>query len=134
MASFNKVILMGRITSAPEVKQTANGTSVVNVSLAVDRGFGEDKKTDFIPVVFFGKIADTIGKYTNKGSSILVSGQLQTNSYEDKAGNKRTTFEVFAAEFAFCEAKASDTTKSSSESQSRSTVKFEPVDDDDCPF
>lgn len=133
MASYNKAILMGRITSAPEVKQTANGTSVVNVSLAVDRGFGEDKKTDFIPVVFFGKIADAIGKYTNKGSSILVSGQLQTNSYEDKAGNKRTTFEVFATEFAFCEAKASGSANPSAESQSGSTAKLEPVGDD-LPF
>lgn len=109
--AYNSITLMGRITSVPEVKQTASGTSVVNISLAVDRSFGEDKKTDFIPVVFFGKIADTIGKYTEKGSMILVGGRLQTGTYEDKAGNKRTTFEVFATEFSFCEAKSASTTK-----------------------
>ena len=115
--AFNKVILQGRLTSAPETRETSSGTSVANFSLAVDRGFGEDKKTDFIPCVAFGKTAETIIKFVAKGTLILVSGSLQTKSWEDKDGNKRTGFEVMVQEFAFCETKSNSSTNSSAETK-----------------
>lgn len=112
--AFNKVILQGRLTSAPETRETSNGTAVANFSLAVDRGFGEDKKTDFIPCVAFGKTAETIIKFVTKGTLILVSGSLQTKSWEDKEGNKRKDFEVMVTEFSFCEAKSNPSANSPS--------------------
>lgn len=131
--AFNKIILQGRLVRDPEIRQTSSGASVANFTLAVERRFGEEKKTDYIPVVAFNGTADAIGKYVGKGQLVLVSGQLQQKSWEDKDGNKHSSFEVFAQEFAFCETKASDSANPSSESQSGSTAKLKRVDDD-LPF
>lgn len=115
--AFNRIVLQGRLTNNPEIKETSNGITVTNFTLAIDRGFGEDKKTDYIPCVAFGKLAETITKYVTKGTLILISGSLQTKSWEDKEGNKRTGFEVLANEFAFCETKSNPSTNSPSESK-----------------
>ena len=112
--AFNKVILQGRTTADVESRETANGTAVANFNLAIDRDFGENKKTDFIPCVAFGKLAETITKFVTKGTLILVSGSLQTKSWEDKDGNKRKDYEVVVAEFTFCETKTSSSTNSPS--------------------
>lgn len=137
--AFNRITIMGRLTSAPSTSQTKGGTSVTKFNLAVDRGFGEDKKTDFIPVVFFGKTAETVAKYVDKGHQLLVSGQLQTDSYEDKDGNKRTSFNVFATDFSFCEGKRESSTNSSSKKEKPAQAEFsslKPIEDgeDDFPF
>lgn len=136
--AFNKIILQGRLTSAPETRETSSGASVANFSLAVDRGFGDDKKTDFIPCVAFGKTAETIIKYVVKGTLILVSGTLQTKSWEDKEGNKRKDFEVVVTEFSFCETKSNSSTNSSSEPKSAVQGDFsglnEVKNNDDLPF
>ena len=137
--SYNHITIMGRLTSEPSNNQTPSGTACTKFSLAVDRGFGEDKKTDFIPVVTFGKIAESIAKYVTKGQQLLVSGRLQVNSYEDKNGNKRTSFEVFATEFSFCEGKHSSTSDSMPEGNEPPQAKFgnlKPIEDneDDFPF
>ena len=115
--AFNKVILQGRLTSAPETRETSSGTSVANFNLAIDRDFGENKKTDFIPCVAFGKLAETITKFVTKGTLILISGSLQTKTWEDKEGNKRKDYEVVVAEFSFCETKTSSSTNSSAEAK-----------------
>lgn len=107
MASFNKVILMGRLTSDPELKQSASGVSVTSFNIAVDRRFskGEDKQCDFITIVAWRQTADFICKYFKKGQAMLVCGELQTRSWEDQQGNKRYATEVVASEVTFCEAK-----------------------------
>lgn len=94
---MNIVILTGRLTKAPELKTTNNGLSVVSNTLAVDRGFGDKKTTDFIPVVFWRGIADTVAKYCNKGSKLTVSGTLQSRTYEVRDGT-RTAYEVHVSE------------------------------------
>ena len=105
--AFNKVILMGRLTANPELKQTQSGIAVTSFSLAVDRKgkTGEDKVCDFIPIVAWRQTAEFICKYFKKGSAILVCGELQTRSWTDNNGNKRSTTEVVAGEVSFCEAK-----------------------------
>lgn len=108
MASFNKVILMGRLTADPEYKQTPSGSAVTSFSLAVDRRFskeGQAKQTDFITIVAWHKTAEFICKYFKKGQAMLVLGELQTRSWEDNNGNKRYATEVVASEVTFCEAK-----------------------------
>lgn len=106
MASFNKVILMGRITADPELKQTTSGVSVCRFTIAVDRRYTkEEKQADFINVVSWRQTAEFICRYFAKGSAILVCGELQTRSWTDNDGNKRYATEVIAGEASFCEAK-----------------------------
>ena len=106
--AFNKVILMGRLTADPELKQTQSGTAVTSFNLAVDRKYNKDeeKKCDFISIVAWKQTAEFICKYFKKGSAILLCGELQTRSWEDKEGNKRNVTEVVANEVSFCEAKS----------------------------
>lgn len=107
MASFNKVILMGRLCADPELKQTSGGLPVTSFSLAVDRKgkTGEYKQCDFITVVAWRQTAEFICRYFKKGQAILVCGELQTRSWQDNNGNKRYATEVVASEVSFCEAK-----------------------------
>lgn len=101
---MNIITLTGRLTSAPELKQSTSGKSVVSVNLAVDRPYAKDV-TDFIPIVMFGQPAEYIARYAKKGSKIAVTGKLTTRNYEDKNGNKRTAFEVVADIAEICEAR-----------------------------
>ena len=93
---MNKVILTGRLTKEPEVRYTPNGKAVASFILAVDNGFGENKKTDFIPIVVWGNSAEFCGNNLNKGSKVLVDGRLQVRSYDAKDGSKRYVTEVIA--------------------------------------
>ena len=77
---MNKVILVGRLTRDPEVKNTTTGKAVATFTLAVDRRFKNkdgQKEADFVPIVVWGKQAEFAGQYLSKGSQIGVSGRLQ---------------------------------------------------------
>ena len=92
---INSIVLMGRITQDIELRSTTSGTSVIQFTVAVERyGKGEDKQTDFINCVAWKNTAEFISKYFGKGRMIAVTGRLQSRSYEDKNGNKRTAIEV----------------------------------------
>ena len=145
MSSFNKIILMGRITAQPELKQSASGASVTSFNLAVDRRYrkeGEERQTDFITIVAWRQTAEFICKHFDKGQAILVCGELQTRSWTDSQGNKRYATEVVASEANFCEAKKNSEGNSYSDNQSGSQLKVEPPaphfeampPDDDLPF
>ncbi|MBQ6864066.1 MAG: single-stranded DNA-binding protein [Clostridia bacterium] len=106
---LNTAIIMGRLTADPELRTTSSGLSVTSFTVAVDRRFarsGEDKQTDFINVVAWRQTADFVSKYFQKGSMIAVQGSIQTRSYEDKNGNKRTAVEIVADNVSFCGSKA----------------------------
>ena len=78
---LNKVILMGRLTADPDVRQTTTGVSVTTFSLAVDRGYakqGEEKQTDFINIVCWRGTADFVGKYFKKGQLVAVDGSIHS--------------------------------------------------------
>lgn len=101
---LNKVILSGRITRDLEVKQTANGNTVVTFSLAVERNFakqGEERQTDFITCVAWGKTAEFIGRFFSKGRSIAIIGSLRSRTYDDKNGTKHYVTEVNVDEAQF---------------------------------
>lgn len=105
---MNKVLLMGRLTKDPEVKKTQSNLSVCSFSIAVDRRFKDsngNKQADFINCVAWRTAADVIGNYFHKGSRILVTGSLQSRSYDDQAGNKRTVIEVLIEEVEFVDPK-----------------------------
>lgn len=93
--SLNKVILMGRITQAPELRQTQSGTAFLPFSIAVNRYSKDGEQlTDFISCTAWGKTAEFIAKYFGKGRMIAVTGRLQTRSYEDNSGVTRHITEV----------------------------------------
>ncbi len=102
--AFNKVILIGNITSDPELKQTQGGLSVCSFSIAVNRRFkGENgqQDCDFISIVAWRQQAEFVTRYFKKGQAILICGQLQTRNYTDKQNNKRVAVEVVADEVSF---------------------------------
>jgi single-strand DNA-binding protein len=105
MASLNKVILMGHLTRDPELRYTPNGTPVATVGLAVNRRYrqGDETKEDvcFVDVVSFGRQAETISEYLQKGRPVLVEGRLQWRSWESEDGQKRSKHEVVAEHVQF---------------------------------
>lgn len=138
MASFNKVILLGRLTADPELKQTGSGVAVTSFTLAVDRKHNKDteKKADFITVVAWRQSAEFICKYFRKGSAIIVLGELQTRSWQDAEGKKRTATEVVASEVSFAESKKNPDTNSPTAGSYDAFAQgnFESVEDVDLPF
>ena len=110
MANFNlnKVILGGRITHDIELKQTTAGVAVVSFSIAVNRKHvaNGQQTADFLDVTAWRQTAEFISRYFRKGSSICIVGSLQTRSWEDKSGNKRTVTEIVADEAYFVDSKS----------------------------
>jgi single-strand DNA-binding protein len=101
---FNKVIMMGRLTSAPELKSTPQGVNVCSFRIAVDRRYqakGEEKKSDFFNIVAWRQQGEFVAKYFGKGSMILVEGELQTRSFTDKNGGNATWYEIIADRVSF---------------------------------
>lgn len=89
---MNKVILIGNLTRDPELNFIGNGTAVTKFTVAVQR-FKKDE-TDFINCVVFGKIAENVANFTQKGSKIGVEGSIKIGSFTDKDGNKRNSTEI----------------------------------------
>lgn len=105
---LNVVALMGRIVADPELKTTPSGISVTSFRIAVDRNTTDSsgqRQADFIGIVAWRSTAEFVCKYFSKGQMIAVNGRIQTRSYEDKQGNKRTAVEVVADNVSFCGSK-----------------------------
>ncbi|MBX9704076.1 MAG: single-stranded DNA-binding protein [Silvanigrellaceae bacterium] len=99
---INKVILVGNVGNAPEVRQTTEGNSITTLSLATseawkDKQTGEkQEKTEWHRVVFFRQLADIVGKYVKKGSKLYIEGSLRTRKWQDQQGIDRYTTEIVA--------------------------------------
>lgn len=104
---LNCAIIMGRLTSDPELRTTTSGLSVTGFTVAVDRAYKKDdeRQTDFINCVAWRGTADFVTTYFKKGQMIAVQGSIQTRNYEDKNGNKRTAVEIVADNVSFCGSK-----------------------------
>ena len=102
---MNKVIIVGRLTRDPEVRYTQTGKAVATFSVAVDTGYGENKRADFIPVVVWDKLAEVAGNNLSKGRRVLVEGRLQIRDYE-KDGQKRRAADVVAQNIEFLDSKS----------------------------
>ena len=101
---LNRVILMGRLVSDPELKTTGTGISVTSFSIAVDRNYvksGEERKADFFNIVCWRSTAEFVCRYFGKGSLIAIDGQLQSRTYQAKDGTNRTVVEVVADNVSF---------------------------------
>lgn len=107
---LNVVCLMGRLAADPELRHTQSQIPVTSFRIAVDRTFqskGQEKQTDWIDIVAWRNTAEFVTRYFRKGSMIAVQGSIQTRSYTDRDGNKRTAFEVVADNVFFGESKRS---------------------------
>lgn len=104
MASVNKVILVGNLGADPETRYMPNGDAVANIRLATteswkDKASGEKREiTEWHRVVFYRKLAEIVGQYLKKGSSVYVEGRIRTRKWQDKEGQERYTTEIEATE------------------------------------
>ena len=135
---LNKIILMGRLCTNPELRRTGSGTAVTSFSLACDRDFKSqsgDKETDFIEVVAWKNTAEFVSKYFSKGRMAVVEGRLQIRDWTDKAGNKRTTAEVVADNVYFADSKRSESNENQKENfnapSGRLSDDFVPISEED---
>ena len=151
--NLNKVILAGRLTADPEMKQTPNGVTLVTFSLAVNRRFssrdgqGQQPEADFFRITAWRNTAEFIAKYFRKGSAICICGSIQNRTWTDQNGQRRYMTDIIADEANFVESRSSQDNQSgygapdaysapaySSPAQS-SAPKFEEIKtDDDLPF
>lgn len=126
---LNVVAIMGRLVADPELRTTQQGTNVCTFRIACERSYskpGEQRQADFVDIVAWGKTAEFICKFFQKGSMIAVEGSLQTRNYQDKQGNKRTAVEVVASNVSFAGAKAADKPAAASyEQQTRNRAQQE---------
>jgi single-strand DNA-binding protein len=102
--SVNKVILVGRLGRDPETRYTSGGQAVANFSVATDETYkdrnGEkQKRTEWHKIVVWGKQAEIAQQYLKKGSLIFIEGRIQSREWQDKEGQKRTSFEIVASNF-----------------------------------
>lgn len=91
---INNVVLVGRLTAKPELRQTQTGKGVTSFTLACDRQYGRNKEADFISCVAWDKTAEVIVNYTDKGRLIAVDGRIQTRNYKDRDGKTVYVTEV----------------------------------------
>ena len=110
--NINKVILMGRLTADPELKTSSNNVSIVQFTVAVNRRYvskdSNERQVDFIDCTAFNRNAEFLSKYFRKGSSIIVFGNIQVDSWKDKEGHNRRSTRIIVDELQFGESKNRD--------------------------
>lgn len=152
--NLNKVTLVGRLTADTELKQTPSGVPVCTFTLAVNRryvpknedGSSAQQQADFISCVAWRNQAEFLSRYFRKGSSVCITGAIQTRSWTDQSNQKRYATEVVADDVMFVDSKAESTSGAGAESAGRSSAvpsaidaitpppTFEALDDSDLPF
>ncbi|AGK95391.1 single-stranded DNA-binding protein [Clostridium pasteurianum] len=133
---MNRVVLIGRLTKDPELKFTpGTGYAVATFAIAVDRRVPNKegvREADFIPIVIWGKQAESTANYMSKGKLVGISGRIQTRSYDAKDGSKKYITEVVADEIQFLEwGKKNEGSNHNAEYEAAGIT---PVDDGDVPF
>lgn len=128
--SFNQVTLMGNLTKDPEVSTTPGGQSVGKFSLALNRRYKDDngwkESTDYVDIVCWGNLAERNKEYLSKGRPVLVSGRIQSRSWEQD-GQKRSKVEVVASDVVYLGSKENKETV-------LKNIPDEPINMDDIPF
>jgi single-strand DNA-binding protein len=143
----NKVILIGNVGNDPDMRYTANGGAVCNLSVATtdswrDKQSGENQeRTEWHRVVIFGKLGEIAGEYLRKGSKVYIEGRLQTRKWQGKDGQDRYTTEIVASEMQMLDSKGGgsasyDSAPASKPAPQQQPASAPPADDfdDDLPF
>ncbi len=149
---LNKVMLIGNLGADPDIRYSASGSAIANVSIATtdswrDKNTGEQQdRTEWHRVVFFGKLAEIVQQYLKKGATIYVEGRLQTRKWQGKDGQDRYTTEVVAAEMTMLGGRTSNAggdyagapigggQAPAPQAQQAPAAAAEPFDDNDIPF
>jgi len=141
---FNRVMLIGRLTRDPELKYIQSGSAVANFSIANNKIYmtnnGEKKEdVSYFDCTAWGKMAETLVEYCQKGRRIAVEGRLQQRRWEDQEGNKRSKIEIVAENIQFLDGKSSaDSIGNDSGADNSqpvgSTAGDNPFSDDNIPF
>ena len=128
----NKVILVGNLGNDPDIRYTAGGAAVANISVATaeswkDKNSGEQQeRTEWHRIVFFGRLAEIVGEYLRKGSQVYVEGRLQTRKWQDKEGHDRYTTEIVANEMQMLGSKSGGSANYESAPQSQPAQNYTP--------
>jgi len=135
----NKVILIGRLGADPEIRFTPDGTMVANLRLATDESYknkdGEKvQKTEWHRIVAFRKLAEICQSYLSKGKQIYIEGRLQTRTWDDKDGVKRSTTEIIASNMRMLDSKGQGKTQEGWNEQGAANSETGSASDDDVPF
>ena len=107
---MNKALLVGRITTKPELRTTSSGIPFTRFSVAINRPFNSNngqREADFINILVWRKQAENVCNFLDKGSQVAIEGRIQTGNYTDKDGNNRTSFEVVADNVQFLDSRSS---------------------------
>ena len=134
--SVNKVILIGFLGEAPEVRFSPQGKPVGTFSLAVNERWKDAEgapreRVEWFQIVCFGRLAEVCGQYLDKGRHVYLEGRLQTRKWEDREGQKRTTIEVVANQMQILDRAPKN---GNSAKGAASSKPAEPVDEGDNPF
>lgn len=137
MASFNKVTLVGNITREPELR-VAGQTPVLDLGLAVNEKFKDEEYVNFFDVTVWGKTAESVANYKQKGDPILVHGRLRHERWENEAGESRSKVKVVAETIQFLNRASGEGSQgggqSSTRSDNRPDKQLDEEDFDDIPF
>ena len=140
MASFNKVILIGNLTRDPELKHLPKGTAVCGISMAVNRRWknevGEDKEdVYFADCRSFGKQAEVLAKYLQRGHPLMVEGRLSRDEWEDKkTGEKKSATRIVIEQFQFLKGREEGSAPAPRRQPSPAPAAKADLDGDDLPF
>lgn len=137
----NKVILVGNLGNDPDIRYTAGGAAVANISVATaeswkDKNSGEQQeRTEWHRIVFFGRLAEIVGEYLRKGSQVYVEGRLQTRKWQDKEGHDRYTTEIVANEMQMLGSKSGGSAnyESAPQSQPNQNQNYAPAESQAAP-
>lgn len=139
---INKVILIGNCGADPEVRYSASGSAIANITLATsetwkDKQTGQpQERTEWHRVVFFNRLGEIVGEYLKKGSKVYVEGSLRTRKWQDKNGQDRYTTEVVASEMQMLDSRGSAQAQGGQQPAASPTPQSTAADDfdDDIPF
>ena len=133
---MNRVNLIGNIVKDPDLKFVpSTGNAVTTVTLAINDGFGDKKKTYYIPVVIWGKTAEAVANNCVKGSKLGITGKITTRSYDAKDGTKRYITEVVADMVGGVEFLSPKNSNNATNNKNYDDGWNDPVEDDDeIPF
>lgn len=130
---MNAVQIIGRTTKDVEVRYNGD-MAIGKFTVAIDDGYGEKKRTNFIPVTVFGKTAESCEKFLAKGRLVAVQGKIQTGSYTNKNGDKVYTTDVIGDKVQFLEWGDKDGSQGQNRGHSDIPKGFEAIDEKDLPF
>ena len=148
MSGYCSVVVVGNLGKDPEIRSTGSGKKVASFSLAVDQGYGDNKKTEWVNIIAWEKLAELAEKFLKRGKTVALSGYLQTSSREDKqSGQKRYKTEVVARDITFMDSgsrsdggtRQAPAPRQQAAPQARATTTTEDpfateISDDDIPF